>query len=126
MPRSAPNSETIAAEVVRSMVGGLGIIAKQGYRFDPSSIETNDANVEECFDGWIATDHNRLIQQLSYVQKVAATILGHRLRLDQTFFSTDIENVYRARYRISAKFPLTGQSIQPGEYYLFRRNLSFP
>jgi len=42
--------------------GGMGIIAQRGYRFDPSSIEPNDANVEECFDGWIATDHNRLIQ----------------------------------------------------------------
>ena len=67
-------------------------------------------------------NHNRLIQQLTYVQKVATAILGHRLRLDQTFFMEDIKNVYRARYRFSAKFPLTGQSVQPGEYYLLTSN----
>jgi len=57
--------ETVIGQPARyraEYFGGMGIIAKQGYRFDASSIEPNDANVEECFDGWIATDHNRLIQ----------------------------------------------------------------
>ena len=67
-------------------------------------------------------NHNRLIQQLTYVQKVTAAILGHRLRLDQTLFSEASRNLYRVRYRFSAKFPLTGQSIQPGEYYLLTSN----
>ncbi|MHC4956431.1 MAG: hypothetical protein ACYTGZ_21525 [Planctomycetota bacterium] len=42
--------------------GGYGIIAETGYRFDASSIEPNDAGVEECFDGWIMTDKNKLVQ----------------------------------------------------------------
>ncbi|MHC4937809.1 MAG: hypothetical protein ACYTHK_02425 [Planctomycetota bacterium] len=42
--------------------GGFGIIAVEGFRFGPSDIPPNDAGVEECFEGWILTDKEKLVR----------------------------------------------------------------
>ncbi|MEM8884645.1 MAG: hypothetical protein AAGD14_11290 [Planctomycetota bacterium] len=42
--------------------GGLGSIALEGYFLGPSDIETNDAGVSNVFEGWIATDREKLVR----------------------------------------------------------------
>ncbi len=64
---------------------------------------------------------HRSIQQISLVQRKTSYRLGHRLRTDQTFLPTDSPE-FRVRYRLVAEFPLSGNRIDPGEYYLIASN----
>lgn len=60
---------------------------------------------------------HRAIQQFSMVRKYEVLRIGHRFSTDQTFRpESPVE--YRFRYRISSDFPLQGQSVDPGEFYL--------
>ena len=47
---------------------------------------------------------------------------SHRLRLDQTFSTGNEDNEYRVRYRFAAEIPLSGQTLDPGEFYLLTSN----
>ncbi len=60
---------------------------------------------------------NRMIQQVALLQRKTGFRLGHRLRTDQTIYSSDPVN-WRFRYRLSAEIPLEGQSLDEGEIYL--------
>jgi len=60
---------------------------------------------------------HRTIQQLAFVQRLAAFRLGHRLRTDQTF-ATEEDVRFRIRYRASVELPMQGQAIDKGECYL--------
>jgi hypothetical protein len=60
---------------------------------------------------------HRTTQQYSAVSRYAAFRLGHRLVADQTF-RPEQPVEYRFRYRASSDFPLQGQSVDPGEFYL--------
>lgn len=63
-------------------------------------------------------NHHRAIQQITFLQKLRGLRVGHRLRLDQTFFNTGKKALYRTRYRLGIEIPLAGQSLDPGELYL--------
>lgn len=69
------------------------------YRIDPQS-----------------NNSNRSIQQISFVQPLTGIKLGHRIRTDQTFASEESPE-FRGRYRLSAEIPLSGQSLDPTEFY---------
>ncbi len=60
---------------------------------------------------------HRSIQQISFVQKKAGYRLGHRVRTDQTFLSSDSPE-FRLRYRFLGEIPLNGERIDAGEFYL--------
>jgi hypothetical protein len=60
---------------------------------------------------------NRTIQQVSLLQRASYYRIGHRVRIDQTFFS-DAPLLFRARYRIKGQIPLEGRELDPGENYL--------
>jgi hypothetical protein len=60
---------------------------------------------------------HRTTQQYSAVSKYSTFRLGHRLVADQTF-RPEQPVEYRFRYRASSDFPLQGQSVDPGEFYL--------
>lgn len=60
---------------------------------------------------------HRSIQQISFVQRKAGYRLGHRVRTDQTFLSSDSPE-FRLRYRFLSEIPLNGQRIDAGEFYL--------
>lgn len=60
---------------------------------------------------------HRTTQQYSAVSRYTAFRLGHRLVADQTF-RPEQPVEYRFRYRASSDFPLQGQSVDPGEFYL--------
>jgi len=64
---------------------------------------------------------HRLIQQYSMTQKLPASRLSHRFRLDQTFEQNESTS-YRIRYRISFEKPLNGLEIDPDEFYLKLNN----
>ena len=60
---------------------------------------------------------HRSIQQIAYVQRLRCSRLGHRLRIDQTYHPNEAVEL-RARYRLSLEIPLSGQSLDPSEFYL--------
>lgn len=60
---------------------------------------------------------NRSIQQVSVLQRESYYRIGHRLRIDQTFFK-DAPLLFRVRYRIKGQIPLQGLELDPGEKYL--------
>jgi len=60
---------------------------------------------------------NRAIQQVTLLKRYPDFILAHRFSADQTF-QKDTRMEWRFRYRISAEFPLSGQSVDPKEFFL--------
>ena len=64
---------------------------------------------------------HRSIQQVAYVQRLLRSRVGHRLRADQTYHPTEATE-FRLRYRPSVEIPLSGQSLEPGEFYLLLSN----
>lgn len=61
-------------------------------------------------------DGNRIIQQLSILQRMRNLRINHRFRTDQTFIKNDDLEV-RFRYRFSIEIPLEGDEVNPGEFY---------
>ncbi len=62
-------------------------------------------------------DANRIIQQLSVLQRYRTFRINHRMRTDQTFTkNNDFE--LRFRYRFSVEIPLEGAEVDPSEFYL--------
>lgn len=67
---------------------------------------------------------HRPIQQVSILQRESFYRIGHRIRIDQTFFK-DAPLLFRARYRIKGQVPLQGQELDAGENYLAISNELF-
>ena len=67
-------------------------------------------------------DHHRTIQQVAFVQNAQGIRLGHRLRFDQSYLVLGGNVEARVRYRFSSEFPLEGQVLDPGEFYLLTSN----
>ncbi|MBQ0732712.1 DUF2490 domain-containing protein [Aquimarina celericrescens] len=59
---------------------------------------------------------HRAIQQFTIVQNYDLIRLGHRLVSDQTFSRNEAPE-FRLRYRIAVEKPLSGSTIDPGEFY---------
>lgn len=72
-------------------------------------------------EGGNGVNTHRSIQQVAYVQRLRRTRLGHRLRADQTYHPTEATE-FRLRYRPSLEIPLSGESLDPGEFYLLLSN----
>lgn len=60
---------------------------------------------------------HRTIQQVSILQRESFYRIGHRIRIDETFYK-EAPLLFRARYRIKGQVPLQGLSLDPGEKYL--------
>lgn len=60
---------------------------------------------------------HRPIQQVSILQRGTSFRIGHRIRIDETFFK-NAPLLFRARYRLKGQIPLQGQSLDAGENYL--------
>lgn len=60
---------------------------------------------------------HRPIQQVSILQRESFFRIGHRIRIDQTFFKEE-PLLFRARYRLKGQIPLQGQELDLGENYL--------
>lgn len=59
---------------------------------------------------------HRFIQQYAFVRKGRSSRSGHRFRFDQTF-QDFAPPAYRLRYRFSWEKPLSGFTLDPGEFY---------
>ena len=68
-------------------------------------------------EGGDGANSHRSIQQVAYVQRLRRSRLGHRLRADQTYEPAEATEL-RLRYRLSVEIPLSGQVLDPGEFYL--------
>ena len=64
---------------------------------------------------------HRAIQQVSAVQRYYGFRIGHRLLTDQTFQS-EKKVIFRVRYRASSEIPLSGQSLDPREFFIKLNN----
>jgi len=62
-------------------------------------------------------NEHRLIQQISTIQSFNPVRLGHRLRVDESFYK-ESDTKYRIRYRLSAEVALNGSKLDKNEYYL--------
>jgi hypothetical protein len=60
---------------------------------------------------------HRLIQRYTRTAYLGTLRLGHRIGLDQTF-TREQGPTYRVRYRLSLDKPLSGDKVDPGEFYL--------
>jgi hypothetical protein len=60
---------------------------------------------------------HRFIQQYNLVQYFDFLRMGHRLATDQTF-SSDSDAKYRIRYRITIEKSLSGDEVDPREFYI--------
>lgn len=60
---------------------------------------------------------HRFSQQYNFVDYRDSYRVGHRLALDQTFADGE-PTVYRARYRLTLEKPLSGDKVDPREFYL--------
>ncbi|GGE19422.1 DUF2490 domain-containing protein [Psychroflexus salis] len=64
---------------------------------------------------------HRTIQQVSILQRESRFRLGHRIRIDQTFFK-EAKTLWRARYRAKIQIPLQGFELDAGEKYISLSN----
>ena len=60
---------------------------------------------------------NRIIQQLSVLQRLRNLRINHRMRTDQTF-TKNVDLEFRFRYRFSLEIPLEGAEVDPTEFYM--------
>lgn len=59
---------------------------------------------------------HRFIQQYTIVRQLSSLRLAHRFSSDQTFGQDEALNL-RLRYRIALELPLSGQEVDPKEFY---------
>lgn len=64
---------------------------------------------------------NRLIQQISIVRRYPSLTLGHRISADQSFEKGN-DPEFRFRYRVSSELPLSGQTLDPKEFFIKLNN----
>lgn len=75
---------------------------------------------EDPFEGGGFAYEHRFMQQFTFISFLRDNRLGHRIRTEQRVKHDEFEN--RVRYRLSYDFPLSGQSLNPGEKYLILSN----
>lgn len=61
--------------------------------------------------------YHRTIQQYNFIQNANARRIGHRVALDQTFADRELPE-FRIRYRVVFEIPLSGDKVDPTEFYL--------
>jgi hypothetical protein len=60
---------------------------------------------------------NRIFQQFTHITPISSIRFAQRLSADQTFSEGNYTE-FRFRYRLSAEAPLSGQSLDPREFFL--------
>ncbi len=64
---------------------------------------------------------HRSIQQYSFVRRYELFRLSHRLSADQLFIKGQ-DSEFRFRYRLSSEIPLSGQTVDTGEFFVKLNN----
>lgn len=70
--------------------GGLGIVVVSPEHYGPDTITPNDAGVEECLNGWILTDEEKLMQFIAPISLEGEWDMRTRVRWEGYFYKTKL------------------------------------
>ncbi|MCK6461885.1 MAG: hypothetical protein L6Q95_18550, partial [Planctomycetes bacterium] len=70
--------------------GGLGIVVVSPEHYGPDTITPNDAGVEECLNGWILTDEEKLMQFIAPIPLEGEWDVRTRVRWEGFFYKTKL------------------------------------
>jgi len=88
-PHSPKDYEALVGRPKQSRakyLGGLGAIAVTPIAYDPLTIPANDAGVEECLNGWLVTDSNKLVQFVAPISLAGEWHKLDRIRFEGFFY----------------------------------------
>jgi len=88
-------------------LGGLGAVALSPLLFEPSTITPNDAGVEECLSGWIATDQQKLFQFVAPAALGEDWNVKDRVRFEGFFYKTKLYPARNGTERLAPVLVLT-------------------
>jgi hypothetical protein len=87
--------------------GGFGAMADSPLRYGPETITPNDAGVEECLNGWIVTDQQKLFQFLAPAALDRDWLARTRIRWEGYFYKTKLYHARDGTERYAPVFVLT-------------------
>jgi hypothetical protein len=110
--------------------GEFGSEAKREYRYNLTDISLDVSrkvaltnSVAAGYKARITADtyFHELRQQYTMVRRYGALRMGYRFAANQ-IFASDIKPEFILRYRMSFVIPMSGMSVDPGEFYLKLNN----
>jgi len=110
----------------RFILGTFGESGETGYKYiltDLAAVASKKVGLNNSLAGGYQLRIregeliHRLIQQFSVLHRFDNFRLAQRFAADQSFFENGKMEL-RLRYRLSSEFPLNGQTVDPGEFYL--------
>jgi hypothetical protein len=104
------DAENLASDYTYVRTDIQGFVARKLDPFKELSIGYQYRFAEE------AVNSHRTIQQSSIIQKKPSYRILHRVRSDQTFVDGSVP-LFRLRYRPTLELPLSGDEVDPKEYY---------
>ncbi len=87
--------------------GGLGALALTPHRYVPETITPNDAGVEECLNGWILTDQQKLMQFIAPASLDFDWRTRQRIRWEGFFYKVKLYPAQDGQDRLAPVFVLT-------------------
>jgi hypothetical protein len=87
--------------------GGRGIIVVSPEHYVPETITPNDAGVEECLNGWILTDEEKLMQFVAPIPLDGQWEMRTRVRWEGFFYKTKLYASRDGSERLAPVFVLT-------------------
>ncbi|HEX5137948.1 MAG TPA: hypothetical protein VFY93_13310 [Planctomycetota bacterium] len=113
VPRAIPNAKEWEKlwgnpEGVRGKYfGGLGIVVVSPDHLSPETIPANDAGVEECLNGWILTDEQKLIQFIAPITLDGPWEMRTRVKWEGFFYKMKLYAARDGTEKIAPVFVLT-------------------
>lgn len=87
--------------------GGLGALADTPLRYVAETITPNDAGVEECLNGWLVTDQQKLMQFIAPASLDLDWQTRTRVRWEGFFYKTKLYPARDGQDRLAPVFVLT-------------------
>jgi hypothetical protein len=87
--------------------GGMGIVVVPPLHYVPETIPANDAGVEECLNGWILTDEQKLMQFVAPISLDGPWEMRTRVRWEGFFYKTKLYASKDGSERLAPVFVLT-------------------
>ncbi len=87
--------------------GGLGALADTPLRYVAETITPNDADIEECLNGWIVTDQQKLMQFIAPASLDFDWHTRTRVRWEGFFYKTKLYPARDGQDRLAPVFVLT-------------------
>lgn len=87
--------------------GGKGVVVVSPERYLPEMMTPNDAGVEECLNGWILTDEQKLMQFIAPITLDGPWDMRTRVRWEGYFYKTKLYPAKDGTERLAPVFVLT-------------------